>query len=104
MKKSGILYIVPTPIGNLGDMTYRGVEILKKVSIIGAEDTRISSKLLKHYDICTPMVSYHRFNERARVDTFLKKLKNREDVAIISDAGTPGISDPSWVILSLIHI
>lgn len=99
MKKSGILYIVPTPIGNLGDMTYRGVEILKKVSIIGAEDTRISSKLLKHYDICTPMVSYHKFNERARVDTFLKKLKNREDVAIISDAGTPGISDPSWVIV-----
>ena len=97
--ETGILYIVPTPIGNLGDMTFRGVEILKKVSIIGAEDTRTSSKLLKHYDICTPMVSYHKFNERARVDKFLEKLKNGEDLAIISDAGTPGISDPSSIII-----
>ncbi|MCK4311479.1 MAG: 16S rRNA (cytidine(1402)-2'-O)-methyltransferase [Candidatus Cloacimonetes bacterium] len=99
MKKSVILYIVPTPIGNLGDMTFRGVEILKKVSLIGAEDTRTSSKLLKHYDINTKMVSYHKFNERSRVDNFLAKLKNGEDVAIISDAGTPGISDPSSIII-----
>ena len=99
MKKTGILYIVPTPIGNLGDMTFRGVEILKKVTLIGAEDTRTSSKLLKHYDINTKMISYHKFNERSRVEKFLDRLKDGEDVAIISDAGTPGISDPSSIII-----
>jgi 16S rRNA (cytidine1402-2'-O)-methyltransferase len=99
MKKNGILYIVPTPIGNLADMTFRAVEILKNVALIGAEDTRTSAKLLKHYQIKTPMISYHKFNERSRVEKFLDKLKNGEDVAIISDAGTPGISDPASIII-----
>jgi 16S rRNA (cytidine1402-2'-O)-methyltransferase len=99
MKKTGILYIVPTPIGNLADMTFRAIEILKNVALIGAEDTRTSSKLLKHYGISTTLISYHKFNERSRVEKFLDKLKNGEDVAIISDAGTPGISDPASIII-----
>lgn len=96
----GRLYIVPTPIGNLGDMTFRAVETLKAVTMIGAEDTRTSSKLLKHYEIGTPMFSYHKFNERSRVDKVLDLLGNGEDVAIITDAGTPGISDPSSILIS----
>ncbi len=99
MKKNGILYIVPTPIGNLADMTFRAVEVLKNVALIGAEDTRTSAKLLRHYHIKTPMVSYHKFNERSRVEKFLDKLKKGEDVAVISDAGTPGISDPASIII-----
>jgi 16S rRNA (cytidine1402-2'-O)-methyltransferase len=99
MGKFGILYIVSTPIGNLGDMTIRGIEILKNVSLIGAEDTRNSGKLLKKYEIRTPMISYHKFNERSRVEKILGILGNGEDVAIISDAGTPGISDPSSIIV-----
>jgi len=99
MKKTGILYIVPTPIGNLADMTFRAVEVLKNVALIGAEDTRTSAKLLRHYKINTPMISYHKFNERSRVEKFLDKLRNGEDVAIISDAGTPGISDPASIII-----
>ncbi len=99
MKKTGILYIVPTPIGNLADMTFRAIEVLKNVALIGAEDTRTSAKLLSHYQIKTPMISYHKFNERSRVEKILDKLKNGEDVAIISDAGTPGISDPASIII-----
>lgn len=99
MKKTGILYIVPTPIGNLADITFRAVDVLKKVSIIGAEDTRNSKKLLNHYNIEIPMISYHKFNERKRVDQLIDKLQNGEDIAIISDAGTPGISDPSGIII-----
>ena len=99
MKKTGILFIVPTPIGNLADITFRAVDVLKKVTIIGAEDTRNSKKLLNHYNIETPMISYHKFNERKRVDQLLDKLQNGEDIAIISDAGTPGISDPSSIII-----
>ena len=99
MGKTGILFIVPTPIGNLADITFRAVDILKKVTLIGAEDTRNSKKLLNHYNIETPMISYHKFNERKRVDKLLNKLQNGEDIAIISDAGTPGISDPSSIII-----
>lgn len=99
MKKTGILFIVPTPIGNLADITFRAVDVLKKVTIIGAEDTRNSKKLLNHYNIDTPMISYHKFNERKRVDQLICKLQNGEDIAIISDAGTPGISDPSGIII-----
>lgn len=99
MKSKGILFIVPTPIGNLADITFRAVDILKKVTLIGAEDTRNSKKLLNHYNIETPMISYHKFNERKRVDQLLNKLQNGEDIAIISDAGTPGISDPSSIII-----
>jgi 16S rRNA (cytidine1402-2'-O)-methyltransferase len=95
-----ILYIVPTPIGNLKDMTFRAIEVLQSVSVIAAEDTKTSAKLLKHYEIETPMISYHKFNERQRTDLILKKLHSREDVAVISDAGTPGISDPASIIIS----
>ncbi|HHE37924.1 MAG TPA: 16S rRNA (cytidine(1402)-2'-O)-methyltransferase [Candidatus Cloacimonetes bacterium] len=97
--KKGILYIVPTPIGNLEDITLRAIKVLRSVSLIGAEDTRNSGKLLKKYEIKTPMFSYHKFNERARVEKILNLLKNGEDVAIISDSGTPGISDPSNIII-----
>ncbi|MCK5052503.1 MAG: 16S rRNA (cytidine(1402)-2'-O)-methyltransferase [Candidatus Cloacimonetes bacterium] len=96
---TGILYIVPTPIGNLADITFRAIDILNRASIIGAEDTRNSKKLLNHYNIETPMISYHKFNERKRVEKLLNKLHNGEDIAIISDAGTPGISDPASIII-----
>ncbi|MEA2104077.1 MAG: 16S rRNA (cytidine(1402)-2'-O)-methyltransferase [Candidatus Cloacimonadota bacterium] len=97
--KKGHLFIVPTPIGNLEDMTFQAVKILKKVSLIAAEDTRTSEVLLKHYNIHTPMISYHKFNERARIKTLLKKLNAGENVAVITDAGTPGISDPCKIIV-----
>ena len=80
-------------------MTYRAVEVLRQVTLIGAEDTRTSRILLEHYDIKTPTVSCHKFNERARVDEFIEKLKKGEDIALISDAGTPGISDPSSILI-----
>jgi 16S rRNA (cytidine1402-2'-O)-methyltransferase len=100
MRKTGILYIVPTPIGNLADITYRAVEVLRSAAVIAAEDTRVSGKLLKHYGIGTPMLSYHKFNERSRVDELIQRLQQGEDVAVISDAGTPGISDPAAVIVA----
>ncbi len=99
-KKQGILYIVPTPIGNLGDMTYRGVEVLNRVSQIGAEDTRTSKTLLNKYGIRTPVISYHKFNERKRTNDLLAELKQGRDIAIISDAGSPGISDPALILIN----
>jgi len=95
----GILYLVPTPIGNLSDMTYRAVEILKTVDLIAAEDTRTSQKLLKHYDIKNKLISYHKFNERKQTESFIALLLEGKNIAIISDAGTPGISDPSNIIV-----
>jgi 16S rRNA (cytidine1402-2'-O)-methyltransferase len=97
--EKSILYLVPTPIGNLKDMTYRAVETLNKVDLIAAEDTRTSFNLLKHYEIKTSMVSYHKYNERKRAASLIEKLKAGKSIAIISDAGTPGISDPSNVIV-----
>lgn len=96
----GVLYIVPTPIGNLEDITYRAVRILKSVNVIGAEDTRNSAVLLSNYDIRTPMVSYHKFNEKSRSNYLINLLKEGKDVALISDAGTPGISDPASVLIN----
>ena len=93
-----MLYLVPTPIGNLGDMTYRGVEVLKMVSQILCEDTRVSGKLLKHFDIQTPMLAYHQHNEHQLTDKIIQKLKGGDDLAIITDAGTPGISDPGFLL------
>lgn len=93
-----MLYFVPTPIGNLKDMTYRGVEILKAVQLILAEDTRVSGKLLKNFDIQTPMQSYHQHNEHSFTDKIIERLKNGEDIALITDAGTPGISDPGFLL------
>lgn len=95
---SGKLYIVPTPVGNLDDMTPRAVETLKSVDLILAEDTRTSATLMKHFDITTPLASHHKFNEHESVSKVIDKLKSGLNVALISDAGTPGISDPGFLI------
>ena len=100
MKTKGKLYLVPTPIGNLKDITLRALEVLETVDIIGAEDTRTSGYLLKHYNISTPMTSYHKFNEKKRSSEFIKRLLSGENIAVISDAGSPGISDPAAEIIS----
>lgn len=98
-KQSGKLYITATPIGNLGDMSPRAVEVLKNVDIIAAEDTRNSIKLLNHFDIRTPMTSYHEFNRFDKADELVAKLLEGMDIAIITDAGTPCISDPGEVLV-----
>lgn len=95
----GKLYIVATPIGNLEDITYRAINTLKSVDIIAAEDTRHTLKLLNHFDISKPLISYHRHNEEIKKDMLIEKIKNGENIAIVSDAGTPGISDPGEVII-----
>jgi len=92
------LYIVPTPIGNLKDMTFRAIEVLKEVDLILAEDTRTSGKLLKHFDIATPSQSHHMHNEHKTVANLVQKIKNGATVALISDAGTPAISDPGFLL------
>lgn len=101
MKKdeSGKLYIVATPIGNLEDITLRAIRILKSVDLIAAEDTRHTLKLLNHLDISKPLISNHRHNEEAKTDIFVKKLLEGQDIALVSDAGTPGICDPGEVII-----
>jgi 16S rRNA (cytidine1402-2'-O)-methyltransferase len=95
----GILYIVPTPIGNLEDITLRALRILREVKLIAAEDTRTSRILLQHYDITTPLTSYHEHNKLAKLDSIFETLA-AGDVALISDAGTPGISDPGYELIS----
>lgn len=92
---SKTLYLVPTPIGNLSDMTFRAIDVLKKVSWILAEDTRVSGKLLKHFEIETPQKAYHEHNHQEKLPEILKLLQ-KHDLALISDAGTPGISDPGF--------
>ena len=92
------LYLVPTPIGNLQDMTFRAVAVLKEVDLILAEDTRTSGKLLKHYNIGTPMQSHHMHNEHKTVENLIQKLKSGTTIALISDAGTPAISDPGFLL------
>jgi 16S rRNA (cytidine1402-2'-O)-methyltransferase len=92
------LYIVPTPIGNLEDMTFRAITVLKEADLILAEDTRTSSKLLKHFDIGTHMHSHHMHNEHKTVENILKRLQAGETIALISDAGTPAISDPGFLL------
>ncbi|MDB0600570.1 16S rRNA (cytidine(1402)-2'-O)-methyltransferase [Tenacibaculum maritimum] len=92
------LYLVPTPIGNLEDITFRAIRILKDVDFILAEDTRTSGKLLKHFEITTQMHSHHMHNEHKSVDGILNRLKNGESCAVISDAGTPAISDPGFLL------
>lgn len=93
------LYVVPTPIGNLEDMTFRAVNVLKSVDLILAEDTRTSSILLKHFDIKTPMHSHHKFNEHKTVQQTIERIKNGQKTALISDAGTPAISDPGFLLV-----
>lgn len=95
----GTLRIVSTPIGNLSDITYRAVDILKDSHIIAAEDTRVSQKLLNHYDIKTKMISYFEHNKFSRIKQIMATLSNGMDVAVISDAGTPAISDPSYKLI-----
>ncbi len=97
--ETGKLYIVPTPVGNLEDMTYRAVKVLKDADLILAEDTRTSSVLLKHYDIQGKLQSHHKFNEHQTVSVIKDKILAGMDVALISDAGTPGISDPGFLLV-----
>lgn len=94
----GKLYIVPTPIGNLKDITFRAIEVLKEADIILVEDTRTSGKLLKHFEISTPMQSHHMHNEHKTVESLVQKLKAGTTIALISDAGTPAISDPGFLL------
>jgi 16S rRNA (cytidine1402-2'-O)-methyltransferase len=93
------LILVPTPIGNLRDITYRAVEVLRSVELILAEDTRQARKLLNHYDILTPVQSHHMFNEHKSVESICSKILSGTTVALISDAGTPGISDPGFLLV-----
>lgn len=95
----GKLSIVPTPIGNLKDITYRAIEVLNEADLILAEDTRVSAKLLTHYQIATKMFSHHMHNEHKTVDKWVEELKNGAEIALISDAGTPAISDPGFLIV-----
>ncbi|MDO3695847.1 16S rRNA (cytidine(1402)-2'-O)-methyltransferase [Wenyingzhuangia sp. chi5] len=92
------LYLVPTPIGNLEDMTFRAIKVLKEVDLVLAEDTRTSGKLMKHYDITTHMQSHHMHNEHKTVEQIIQKIKGGTTVALISDAGTPAISDPGFLL------
>ena len=92
------LYVVPTPVGNLEDMTFRAIRILKSVDLILAEDTRTSGFLLKHFEIKTPMHSHHKFNEHKTVENVVQRIKSGQTVALISDAGTPAISDPGFLL------
>ena len=94
----GKLYLIPTPVGNLEDITLRALRLLKEVSLILAEDTRTTSNLLKHYDIKTPLQSHHKFNEHQQVEKIAERLAQGEDIALVSDAGTPGISDPGFLL------
>ena len=96
---SGKLYIVPTPIGNLGDMTYRAVDVLRSVNKILAEDTRTSKVLLNHYQITTPLESFHLHNEHSRLTKYIQELQSGVILAQISDAGTPAISDPGFLLV-----
>ncbi|RPH02968.1 MAG: 16S rRNA (cytidine(1402)-2'-O)-methyltransferase [bacterium TMED46] len=94
--KNGKLYLVSTPIGNLKDITFRAVEILESVTLIAAEDTRHSKVLLSHFNITTPLISYFEHNEFSRIPKLMDHLKGGNDLAVITDAGTPGISDPAY--------
>lgn len=94
----GILYLVPTPVGNLEDITYRALRILREANLILAEDTRTSGNLLRHFEIRNAMISYHKFNEHQTVSGIVERLKRGENIAVISDAGTPGISDPGFLV------
>ncbi|MCB2293079.1 16S rRNA (cytidine(1402)-2'-O)-methyltransferase [Clostridium algoriphilum] len=96
---AGKLYLVPTPIGNLKDITLRALEVLHNVDIIAAEDTRQSLKLLNHFNIKKPLISYHQHNEQGRSENIIEQVKEGKNIAIISDAGSPGISDPGSVIV-----
>ncbi len=94
----GKLYLIPTPVGNLEDITLRALRLLKEVDLILAEDTRTTANLLKYYDIHTPLLSHHKFNEHQQVEKMAERIQRGEDIALVSDAGTPGISDPGFLL------
>lgn len=94
-----MLYIIPTPIGNLADITLRAIELLRSVDFIMAEDTRTSGKLMKHLDISIPMIAFHQHNEHKALTGIMRRLKAGETAALVSDAGTPGISDPAFLLI-----
>ena len=100
---AGILYLCATPIGNLKDISLRALEILKSVDVVAAEDTRNSIKLFNHYEINTPLTSYHEFNKVEKAYKLIEMLKNGQNTALITDAGTPGISDPGEVLVKMCH-
>ena len=100
---AGTLYLVATPIGNLEDMTFRAIRTLKEVDLIAAEDTRNSIKLLNHFEIQTPMTSYHEYNKFDKGRKLVKKLEEGLDIAVITDAGTPGISDPGEELVKMCY-
>lgn len=97
-----MLYVVPTPIGNLGDITLRALEVLKRVEVIYCEDTRQTLKILAHYDIATRLESFHAHNEHRRVHSVIDQIKAGKEVALVSDAGMPGISDPGYLLISAV--
>lgn len=99
MKNVGKLYLVPTPVGNLEDMTFRAIRILKEADLILAEDTRTTSVLLKHFEIENKMLSHHKFNEHQTTENVVNRLKSGETIALVSDAGTPAISDPGFFLV-----
>jgi 16S rRNA (cytidine1402-2'-O)-methyltransferase len=99
MEKRNKLYLVPTPVGNLEDMTFRAIRVLKEVDLILAEDTRTTGFLLKHFEIQNKMQSHHKFNEHQTVEGMVAKIKGGESIALVSDAGTPGISDPGFLLV-----
>lgn len=98
----GIVYVVPTPIGNLEDITFRALRILKEVTVIAAEDTRNTRNLLNHFDIHTPLLSYHEHNKEAREQQLIDRLENGENIALVSDAGMPAISDPGYELVQAV--
>ena len=99
----GILYVVATPIGNLEDMTFRAIRVLREVAVIAAEDTRRTARLLQHYSISTPTTSLHEHNERARTPALIERLQRGESIALVSDAGTPVVSDPGVLLVAAAH-
>lgn len=99
MKEKGKLYVVATPIGNLEDITLRAIKVLQSVDLIAAEDTRHTLKLLNHLEITKPLISYHRHNEEIKTEILIEKLVEGQNIALVSDAGTPGISDPGEVVI-----
>ena len=101
MKESGILYIVATPIGNLGDMTLRALETLKSVDVVLSEDTRVTGHLLRHFEIAKPLVSFHEHTDREKAEKLIARLQAGENMALVTDAGTPGVSDPGNVLVAL---
>ena len=99
MPENGVLFIVPTPIGNLEDMTFRGIRVLNECTLIAAEDTRHTKKLLMHYNINTPTISYFEHNRFTRIPRILDHLMSGKNIAVVTDAGTPGISDPAYKLI-----